>query len=351
MSACQSNINNCTVRQEEIEIQTNPKAIKINDLSSYDKIIISYSGGKDSLASVLYLLELGVPKEQIELWHQDVDGSSTDLPFMDWPVTENYVRITGEALGIKTEFQWRYGGFAGELLRENKLTNDIGFTVNGEIRNLETKRGKMTTRKRFPAKSPDLSRRWCSPYLKIDVFRKVINNHPDLQDKNILVITGERREESSARSRYLESELHPCHKKERQVHWWRSVIDWPEKKIWEIIERHRILPHPAYILGWNRTSCLGCIFSTPDLWFMMREIAPERFNSLAQMEDELNFTIDNTKNINRMADEGKSRVPRNKENLRFMQLALNGNITLKDFIVDRWELPAGAFYGAEGGPV
>lgn len=41
---------------------------------SYDKYIVSFSGGKDSTATFLYLLEHGVPVERIELWHQEIDG-------------------------------------------------------------------------------------------------------------------------------------------------------------------------------------------------------------------------------------------------------------------------------------
>lgn len=44
------------------------------NLHSYDKYIVSFSGGKDSTACFLYLLDNGIPLEKIELWHQDVDG-------------------------------------------------------------------------------------------------------------------------------------------------------------------------------------------------------------------------------------------------------------------------------------
>ena len=43
-------------------------------LEEYDLIIVLFSGGKDSVAAYFRLLELGVPKEKIELWHHDIDG-------------------------------------------------------------------------------------------------------------------------------------------------------------------------------------------------------------------------------------------------------------------------------------
>lgn len=43
-------------------------------LEEYDLIVVLISGGKDSVACYLKLLELGVPKERIEFWHHDIDG-------------------------------------------------------------------------------------------------------------------------------------------------------------------------------------------------------------------------------------------------------------------------------------
>jgi tRNA(Ile)-lysidine synthase TilS/MesJ len=59
------------------------------DLASYDVIIVAFSGGKDSAACVLHLLDLGVPKHKIELWHHLVDGREGST-LMDWPCTEAY---------------------------------------------------------------------------------------------------------------------------------------------------------------------------------------------------------------------------------------------------------------------
>ena len=46
---------------------------KLLPLEEYDLIIVLFSGGKDSTACYYKLLELGVPKEKIELWHHDIE--------------------------------------------------------------------------------------------------------------------------------------------------------------------------------------------------------------------------------------------------------------------------------------
>lgn len=343
---------NCEVGFEAKTIDIKP-SIDLLPLSEYDFFIVSESGGKDSMACLFYLLELGIPKEKIELWHQSVDGGGADyVEFMDWPVTENYIDCVGQHFDIPVFYQWRAGGIHNELLRKDSLTGDVYYTTgNGEIIHLPTRTGKLNTRHKWPAMSADLRIRWCSPYVKIDVFRRTLNNHPKYKDKKVLVVTGERREESSNRAKYAEAEVHICSTKSRLVHAWRPVIDWTEQQIWDIYEKYRFLPHPAYLLGWNRTSCFGCIFSTADLWAMMREISPERFNRLAEMEKELNHTID-TKGIslNDKANLGNlNRLPKDARLSQWVDLALNRAFKKEDLIMEQWELPAGAFMGNAGG--
>lgn len=334
------------------------KRVSLYPLEEYDHIIVSASAGKDSMACLFYLLDMGVPTEKIELWHQAADGRGEQhYDLMDWPVSESYLEAVGEHFGIKTAYQWRSQGIYGELLRKESLTGDIYYCENGQTIHLPTKNGKPSTRLKWPAMSPDLRVRWCSPYIKIDVFRRVLNNHPRFQGtkekpKKILVITGERREESSNRAKYLECEIHPCSTSRRIVHAWRAVIDYSEQQIWDMYEKRRFLPHPAYLLGWNRTSCFGCIFSTADLWAMMREIAPDRFNRLVEMEKELNHTIDTNRiTLEQKANLGSiERLPKDHRLSDWVKKALTRNFNKSDLIMDKWEVPAGAFRGNLGGP-
>ncbi|MGI2295563.1 phosphoadenosine phosphosulfate reductase family protein [Paenibacillus sp. GXUN7292] len=343
--------------QVEYKVEETQKA-ELLPLDEYDKILISSSSGKDSNACLFHLLNEGVPKEKLELHHQCVDGyGEQHVEFMDWPITESYLTKIGQHFGIRTFFQWRAFGFKGELLRKDSLTKDIYYVNDkGETVHLPTTRGNKSTRLRWPAMGADLRTRWCSPYVKIDIFRRMVSHDPRFKgskDKpvKLLVITGERRQESANRAKYAEVEVHPSSSSHRLVHAWRPVIDWKEENVWDQYEKYRILPHPAYLLGWNRTSCFGCIFTTADLWAIMREIAPERFNELVRMERELNHTIDAKLTLEQKANLGSlERLPKDARTSKWVHMALNRQFETADLIMDKWELPAGAFR-VGGGPI
>lgn len=161
------------------------------ELLSYDRYLVQFSGGKDSTACFLHLVEQGVPEEKIELWHQLVDGRGKT--WMDWEITEAYCRAFAEAFGVPIYFSWKEGGFRREAFRENARTAPTTFELpGGTTKTIGGGRGKESTRMRFPQISPDLSVRWCSAYLKIDICASAIRNQARFNDLRTLVISGER---------------------------------------------------------------------------------------------------------------------------------------------------------------
>lgn len=424
-------------------------------LEEYDKIIVLFSGGKDSLACVLDLLERGVPRDKMELWHHDIDGRHPTRK-MDWPVTQNYVRAVAEYLGIILRVSWRVNGFWGEVYRLGaswpiQYTDPFsGETLECPLSEKQVRSAQlrekilsdlereelesMGCRMKFPAKSGDLATRWCSSILKIMVSDTVIRNldleelksignsrrfpfkgsiangrfcSPNLkrevddslirsldllkqdgqrmklpaksscsqgrwcssslkaqvesklysdidtlaQDVKILVVSGERRQESAGRAKYNEMEIHRTNataKAHRLVHQWRSVIDWSEAQIWNIIRRHRITPHSCYTAGWNRCSCMMCIFSLPTHWAGIRELFPERFAEVEEDERILGFTLDNKKPLAEYLGDAKSCVCHN--NPRALHQLTTGEFTAADAVRQEWTMPAGAFHGTAGGP-
>lgn len=239
-------------------------------LEEYDLIVVLLSGGKDSIASYLKLIELGVLKDKIELWHHDIDGGHPSRR-MDWRCTQNYVKAFAKAEGVPLRTSWRLNGFFGELYRigasepvqwcepdtgevkQCKLSSK--YRKCQDLKNQSTKEvaeilKQYGYRMKFPAKSEDLNSRWCSAYLKIMVADSVIRNLNELEkaggkrckfpaksgahegrwcsgnlkasvqdsvtanldktkcDIKILIVSGERRGESLGRSKYNEMELH-----------------------------------------------------------------------------------------------------------------------------------------------
>lgn len=320
------------------------------DFRSYDYIIVAFSGGKDSEACVLHLLEAGVPASRIELWHHDVDGREGST-LMDWPVTASYCKAFADALGIPIYFSWKQGGIEREMLREHSLTAPVSFEVpGGVVRSVGGTRGNYSTRRKFPQVSGDLSVRWCSAYVKIDVGSKALRNQERFVGKRTLFITGERAEESSARANYKVFEPDRADNRngvrvKRHIDRWRPVHDWPEAQVWGILRRWRIDPHPAYKLGWGRVSCAACIFGSRDQWASLHTVNPEQVERVAAFEQEFGLTINRKKSVPELVAKGKPYPAITPE---LVSAALSREYTGK-ILGGNWELPAGAF-GESCGP-
>ncbi len=396
------------------------ESIYLNELyplEEYDLIVVLFSGGKDSTACYYKLIELGVPKEKIELWHHDIDGGHP-CRRMDWRCTQNYVKSFAEAEEVSLRISYRINGFFGELYRIGAsepiewVEPDTGEIIRCRLsqrhiicqelkekctEDMEGVLKQYGYRMKFPAKSGDLSRRWCSAYLKIMVADSVISNLDRLEELGklggkrqkfpakgsahqgrwcsgslkaavqdsvtanlkktrenvkVLVVSGERRGESRSRSMYNEMELHRTNAEKRAhriVHQWRPVIDYSEKDIWEILKRHRVAPHPCYRAGWNRCSCAQCIFSTPKLFAGIRELYPEEYDLLKRDEIVLGFTLDNRCDLDTFVGNAKSCVCH--DDPAAIHSLISGEFGKDDvYVKGRWRYPAGAFHGAEGGP-
>lgn len=252
------------------------------DPSTYDYVIVAFSGGKDSLALLLLLLEIGFPPERIELWHHDVDGQEGSV-LMDWPCTRAYCLAVAQAVGVPIYYSWKIGGYERELLKWNAPTAGYLFETPSGLQSGGGKHKKLGRRRQFPQKAADLSVRWCSAYVKIMVMDVAIRNQDRFIGRRTLVLTGERAEESSARANYEVFERHRTDLRDgQQPRWvdhWRPVHAWPERRVWALIEKYRVNPHPAYRLGpWGRVSCAACIFGSPNQWAALRVVNRPQFD-------------------------------------------------------------------------
>lgn len=321
------------------------------NFKSYDHIIVAFSGGKDSAACVLHLLECGVPAERIELWHHDVDGrEGSDL--MDWPVTREYVKAFAKALDMRLYFSWLEGGFEREMLKDNQRKAATRWEEpDGTIASAGGTRGKLSTRRKFPQTTADLRTRWCSAYLKIDVMATAIRNQPRFNNARTLVVTGERAQESAARANYKEFEPDRSDmrngRKARLVDHWRPVHQWTEKQVWAIMEKWNVNPHPAYRVGFGRVSCQFCIFGNADQFTSAKELSPERFEKLVEYEKDFGCTMKRKGTLSELVTKGTA-YPRSDADA---QAAISEKFTEPVLLPQgQWQLPSGAFAEGCGGP-
>jgi 3'-phosphoadenosine 5'-phosphosulfate sulfotransferase (PAPS reductase)/FAD synthetase len=322
-------------------------------LDSYDHIIVAFSGGKDSLACLLHVLEQGADPARIELWHHEVDGRE-GRRLMDWPCTTSYVRKVAQALGVSLRSSWREGGIEGEMMRENQPTGAVWFEDGaGQMVRTGGDSDKLNTRLRFPQVGNDLSTRWCSAVAKIGVADAAINNQDRFLNRRTLFVTGERAEESSARANYAVLEPHRRDtrngtRRRRHVDHWRCVHGWTEAEVWRIIEKWNVNPHPAYRLGFSRCSCATCIFSGDDHWATLKVILPEQFAAISAREQQFGVSIDRAKrSVCTRAARGRSFTMDPSVVIEATSEEWPGEAIL---LPGTWRLPIGAFGSPGSGP-
>lgn len=436
-------------------------------LEEYDLVILLFSGGKDSTAAFYYLLELGVPREKIELWHHDLNGGHP-VRLMDWPVTMAYVDSFAKAEGVRLRVSRRVNGFWGEVYRigasypveyegddgtytqcalsnvqkesdrlreqimkkvlpnddfsfensaelnrawceryEELLLQDIvtvemeqlakvgneriypditrtmgnertniellareyireikhpacqgkgscpGCSGDGEsvLRDISALKNLQTFHLRLPAIQAIERGRYCTSVGKSKVLNRAVVDMTGLMPMKILVVSGERRGESKNRAGYNEMELHPTNatiRGNRLVHWWRPVIDHSEKDVWVRIRRHRCVPHPVYACGWNRCSCMMCIFSKREQWAGVRELFPNEFEQLVNDERILGYNMHIGVPLEEYVGDAVSCVC--YDNPVAIRQLVDGFFTPEEIYTNEWVYPAGAFRGSEGGP-
>ncbi len=234
---------------------------------NWDHVIISTSGGKDSSVLIKWAVD-NFPKEKLTCVHAKID--------IDWdetlPTVEAQCRYFDLPLVVveAVDKDGKKKGFISQLLspRKNRKTGEIG-----------------------QYKFPDMNNaRWCTSVLKIGPIDKYCRKLRG----NVLVLIGERREESSQRAKLKAvrpDEKNSSARKGRFITKYSPILDYSESDVWEIIKAHDIPVHPCYSWGVSRASCAICIFSSNREIKIAAERAPHIVGKYTAAEKKISHTF------------------------------------------------------------
>jgi len=240
------------------------------------KVLVAYSGGKDSQACLLWAVkQYGV--KNIEAVFCDTGWES--------PITYKHIIDTTIDLGVK-------------------LITVKSKKYNGMIDLAEKK-------KRFPSSQA----RFCTSELKSIPFIDYVLEQTD----HLLVIQGIRALESHTRSqmqkqcRYFKYYFEPYNdkgktqkKKKKDIKEWvekysddvlRPVFDWTGQQVIDFIIANGQQPNILYKQGFKRVGCFPCIMSGQKEVYEILKRYPERFNEIIEHENRIGssfFKIDFT---------------------------------------------------------
>ncbi len=229
-----------------------------------DHVVVSVSGGKDSAALMQYAVD-NFPKSKLVCVHAKID--------IDWKETIPVV-----------EAQCRHFDLPLVIVEAvDKNGDPVGF-----LSKLTGKRRDMKTGELKEYQFPSMGQRWCTSTLKVGPIDKFVRT---LQGK-VLVLIGERREESSQRSKLEAWRPDENNSKAgREVVKFSPILDLTEKQVWEIIKANGIPEHPCYGWGVSRASCAICIFSSNKEIALAAKHAPEIVAKYIEAEKQIQHTF------------------------------------------------------------
>lgn len=220
-------------------------------------LTVGFSGGKDSLATCLYLKE-----NNIKFTPVFIDTGFEHEKTIDYiynycvpNIVPNLVTIRNEKyFDEKSEFA---GGFE-QLVADMKIF-------------------------------PSFKTRFCTRDLKVRPLLGYLNEIRIKTLKKPINVNGIRKQESKSRSKMSMIE------EKDEATTYRPIINWSEQNVIDIIRKHDIKPNPLYISGASRVGCYPCIFARKHEIRYISIKEPERISYIEDFEDRINNLEHNKK--------------------------------------------------------
>jgi len=253
------------------------------------KIIILYSGGKDSQACLIWAVKTyGV---------KNCEAVFCDTGWEN-PVTYDHIKATTDQLGVKLV-----------TIKSAKYDGMIDLAIK---------------KKRFPSTKA----RFCTEELKSKPAIDYVLSHSE----HLIIVEGIRKNESLSRSKmeaqctYFKYYFQPyghdikgkpkfhIYRKYDIFEWaanWnadkiRPIFDWSAIQTLDYIRDNGQLPNPLYYQGFSRVGCFPCIMSKHSELRLIYENHPEQWAHLKNIEKETGSTFFGPSKIPKWAMKNKS---------------------------------------------
>ena len=220
--------------------------------------LASISGGKDSAAMALHLIEQGIDFRGVFFdtgWehpavYEYINGPLADKIGSIEIVIPPLPSLTPEQENIALRYEAQLGHTSAM----------IRWII---------KKGMFASR----------VRRYCTDLLKIKTVKKLVKTVIENDDLPVNTV-GIRAAESAARAKLPERELSTG----LDCMVWRPILQWSKEDVIEIHHRHGLAPNPLYLNGADRVGCWPCIYSRKSEVRFMAETDPARVALLRALE-------------------------------------------------------------------
>ena len=211
------------------------------------KVIVNFSGGKDSTVAALEALK-AYPKDEILLCYQDTGA--------EYAGTAEHVHKLASMLELplltlKNNEDWY------------QLTERKGYFANPFIRH-------------------------CTGELKKNLFDKWVRENREKIGNEAIIVYGIRGEESQSRSKLPEWDLHQTTLKNGKftAKIWRPILSMRKQEVFERIRAEGLPLHYCYDFS-TRCNCWMCFFAHPNEVRAYAEVHPEEYEKACLLEDKI----------------------------------------------------------------
>lgn len=238
------------------------QAAPLKDLIERNALFVAnHSGGKDSQATLIALINQGIPLKQILVVH-------ASLGAMEWPG-------------------------ALEKAQEHAAAHGLPFIVAKAAKTFfDMVERRHATRPDAPS-WPSPQHRQCTSDLKRDPIAREVRRYADAHGfKTIVNCLGLRAKESTGRAKLeVFSRVERFSTAGRTWLQYLPIHKLTTEEVFASIAAAGLKPHFAYLLGNERLSCVFCIMSSQNDLRVGQKHNPELFDSYVRLEKKTGYTM------------------------------------------------------------